>query len=167
MPGLFVLTNCPKLPLDDRVKLKTKKILQIHGALSGLSLRPRVTVSEGEAVQQAYEPYAFPAQTKVNILRNLQLLKPLVEVFSEAQQSAITEISEGGGAAKLKEDKILAAKFADRVKELQETEHDVKGLLFINWADLDVAKVPVDVIHNLDFLVRGAPKPDDADLIPE
>jgi hypothetical protein len=150
------------------VKLKTKKIIQLHNGLSSLSLRPRVTQVEGEAVQQAYEPYAFPAQTKVNILRNLQILKPLIEVFNEAQQSAIKEIGGEGGAAKLKEDRVLAAKFADRIRDLQESEQELEGrLAFVNWSDLDVAKVPVDVIHNLDFLVRGAPKPTDEDLIPE
>lgn len=147
------------------MKLKTKTILQLCAGLNGLSLRPRVTESEGEAVAQAYEPYSFPAQTKVNIIRNLQILRPLQEVFQEAQQAAIKET--GGTIAAIKADRVLGAKFADRIQELQNAEIDVRGLLFINWTDLDMAKVPSDVIVSLGFLVKGIPKQNDEDLIPE
>lgn len=150
------------------MKLTFERITRMSTGLSELSGRIRVIESEGKPSNAVHEPFAFPTKTRVNIVRNLQILRPFVEAYQEARKALIASISPDGLGASIDADPKLASQFTKEVYELEhKSPQDVKGLLSIQWPDLDVAKVPALTVEKLGVLVRDLPKADDADLIPE
>lgn len=150
------------------MKLKISKITQMLAALNALSGgRQRIIETNGIATGQAFEPYAFPAQTKLNIIRNVAILRPFAETFQEAVKGLVKEISPDGKNETIDSDPVLLKKYRDRLDELQEGSFPVKGLLCLNWETLDTAKVDTNTIANLGVIVRGIPAPDDKDLVPD
>ena len=130
------------------MKLSTRKILKHSHALSQLGK-------------------TFPAQTKANIIRNIQVLAPFVECYNALNQSLIQEVSPDGESDSIDQSPKLLAVWSRKRDEILKTEYDAKGLAFLNWTDLDTAGVDPVTIENLGFLVRGIPAPKDEDLIPE
>lgn len=149
------------------MKLKARKINALFGALMSLQTRTRVIESDGKAVNAANETFTFPTTTKTNIIRNIIVLRPFVDKFNDDTKTLIATLSPEGGAKAIDTDAELSAQFTKLNNGLLDTEQNVKGLLLLNWADLDVAKVDPVTISNLDFLVRGLPAADDKDLVPE
>lgn len=149
------------------MKLKTKVISQLYTALLALNGRNRIIETDGKATGSAYEPFAFPVQTRLNIARNITILRPLQETYEEARKALVKELSPDGTTQALDASPLQFAKYQERHDALLEAKLEVKGLLLINWTDLEPNKVMPTVISDLAFLVRGLPKHDDADLVPE
>jgi len=149
------------------MKLPFKTVLEMSNGLAELNGRNRVIESEGKPADKVFEPFAFPTQTRVNIVRNIQILRPLQEAYQEARKGLVAELSPDGTGHAIDSDPKLASRFTKRHDELLETKQPVKGLLFIPWSALDTAKVPAVTTARLGILVNDLPKPDDADLLPD
>lgn len=149
------------------MKLKLSSVNTLFFACVALAGRTRVIESEGKAVNATTQSFDFPQQTKVNIIRNTSILTPHREAYVEAQKAIVAKLSPDGTAKTIDDSPVLLAKYQEQHKELLESKVEVRGLLLINWADLEVAKVDTGTIGNLGILVRGLPKADDADLVPD
>ena len=150
------------------MKLKISKVTQLLTALNSLSGKTRVIENhEGKASNAVTEPYPFPAQTKINIIRNISLLRSLIETYTEAQKALIKEISPTGEGAAIDNDPQLSKIFREKHDELLNTSLPVNGLLFLEWTTLEQCKVDPLTVTNLGFLVKGLPAPASEDLIPD
>ena len=148
------------------MKLTLSKINQMLGALNSLSGgRSRVIETNGQASGSVVESFTFPAQTKVNIIHNVGVLRPLAETYSEALKQITKDVSPDGTNAAIDADPALLRQYQKRHEELLESKLSAKGLLYINWETLETAKVDTNTVANLGKLVRGIPAPSDADLI--
>lgn len=149
------------------MKLKLKTVNQMISALGGMSGRNRIIEADGKVTGQAFEPYAFPAQTRVNIVRNLNVLRPLAEVYTDARKELIKTLSPDGTPKAVDDNPVLAAKFTKENDDLLNSKVDAKGLAAISYADLETAKVDPQTITLLGVLVRGTPEVKAEDLLPD
>lgn len=150
------------------MKLTNKAIARLLSGLNSLNGRTRVIETEGKPANAVFESFAFPAQARVNIIRNTGILRPLAEEYDEAINALVKHLTPTGGTNKdIDNDPLLLNQFIEEREGLLNATMDVKGLLLLNWTDLDAAKVSAEVVCALGILVRGLPKPDDADLVPE
>lgn len=115
------------------MKLKVKKIRELYEGFS--SLDGYTEVSAGKVTEKVY--YRFSGKTKYNIIKNINILKRYSEDFDKARDELIKSIS-GGKDSISQEDKEQLAKFNKSVVEILESEEDVKGLLKIKFADLNL-----------------------------
>jgi hypothetical protein len=141
------------------MKLKQRRINLLLGALQGMSGRNRVYETEtGKATGGIFEPFAFPAQTKLNIAHNLIELRKADELYQEERKKLIRDLSEDGRIEIDYDPKALNL-FNARNDALLDAIHPrALKLAAINYADLETAKVPPQTIASLGFLVKGKPE---------
>lgn len=150
------------------MKLKKKTINEIFTALNRLNGRVRVIETEGKPTGHVFEPYAmFATATRVNIIRNLSLLRPHAERFEEDRKALIKHISPDGTGKAIDENPKLALRFNEALEALSNMKESVKGLLLIPWSELDVAKVDPVTVAQLGIVVKDLPKHDDKDIVPD
>ena len=103
------------------MKLKTKLINQMLSALVNLNGRNRVIETEGKPSSSVFQSFAFPQQTRVNIIRNIAVLRPLNEAYAELQQALVKRLSPNGTAVAIDDDPELLEKYKAEHKELLKT----------------------------------------------
>ena len=132
------------------MKLKNSTILQLHQTIPVLA-----------------SCAAFPTQTKVNIIRNGQAIERAFEVQTKFRLDLIARLAPDGKGETIDKSPDLLAKFNLEYQEMMDAKVDVTGLLYVNFAVLDEAKISPEVILRVLPLVRGLPNPDPGDVIPD
>lgn len=150
------------------MKLKQRRINLLLGALQGMTGRNRVYETEtGKATGGSFEPFAFPAQTKLNIAHNIVELRKADELYQEERKKLIRELSEEGRIEIDFDPKALSA-FNRRNDELLDAIHPrALRLAALSYADLEAAKVSPQTIAALGVLVKGRPEVKAEDVLPD
>lgn len=136
----------------EKLKLKVIDIRNLHAGLSALDGFEKAIEKEGKTVS-IREFYVFSAKTRWNISKNLRIVNQFVTTFNETRDGLIKQIS--GGAQIDDTNKEHFSKFLEGIKQIDNQEEEVSGLLKLSFEDLNLEKnqIPSTVLALLDKIL--------------
>lgn len=134
--------------------------------LSNLQGKQEPIKTDGKATGTAFEVYAFPAITRVNIVHNIVTLRGLLDKYNDKQKELIKSMSQNGDGKDIDSNPVLSKQYTEALRLMREEKFNVK-LAFISWHDLATAGVDPVTCAAFMPLIRDFPKIDDKDVIPD